>query len=358
MNIKNFFSVLLREFWGAGSLTIIALIGAYFVGARFGSENAWASVVAVLILVVFEVSISFDNAVVNAMVLKKQSAAFRIAFLTIGYLIAVVGVRLILPFLIVSFTTGLSFTHVYDMAVNNPDEYSHQLHLHHAEIMMFGGAFLMMVALTWLFDHERKVHWLGWLETKLGQLGHLSMFAVGLNLVLILLVTFTLPEEKRYASLLAGIFGVTIYIIVGSLGDVLGGEEEHVQTAKRGLTATLGAFMYLEVLDASFSFDGVIGAFAISKDIFIIMIGLGVGAQWVRTLTVYFVKRDTLSEYRYLEHGAHWAILALASLMFVSALHEVPEVVTGLIGFVLISLAFISSLVARRREQAAGDAHH
>lgn len=78
--------------------------------------------------------------------------------------------------------------------------------------------------------------------------------------------------------------------------------------------------------DASFSFDGVIGAFAINKDIFIIMLGLGVGAQWVRSLTIYFVKRDTLSEYRYLEHGAHWHfILALAGLMFLSALKECPK---------------------------------
>ena len=111
--------------------------------------------------------------------------------------------------------------------------------------------------------------------------------------------------------------------------------------------------MYLEVLDASLSFDGVIGAFAISKDIFVIMLGLGVGAQWVRSLTVFLVERDTLSEYRYLEHGAHWAILALASLMFLSSIVEVPEVVTGLIGLILIALSFWSSLIARRRDLAS-----
>ncbi|MFZ1417133.1 MAG: DUF475 domain-containing protein [Burkholderiaceae bacterium] len=355
MRVFQFLSVMFREFWGAWLITFVALIAAYFVGGRFNEMAAWSAVLAVLILVAFEVSISFDNAVVNAMVLKHQSPAFRVAFLTIGYLIAVVGVRLILPFVIVAFATGMAFAQVYDMAVYNPDEYSRQLHLHHVEVMLFGGAFLMMVALTWLFDHEREIHWLGGLERRLGQFGRLSMVAVGITLLLLLLIIFALPVEKRYVGLLAGVMGTVIYVFVSGLSDAFGGGNEYTeatQTVKKGFSASLGAFMYLEVLDASFSFDGVIGAFAISKDIFVIMLGLGVGAQWVRSLTVFLVKRDTLSEYRYLEHGAHWAILALASLMFLSSIVEVPEVVTGLIGLVLISLSFWSSLIARRRDLA------
>ena len=357
MKIGNFLAVMLREFWGAWLITLVALVAAYFIGGRFNEMAAWSAVLAVLILVVFEISISFDNAVVNAMVLKNRSPAFRLAFLTIGYLIAVVGVRLVLPFVIVAFTTGMGFSQVYHMAVYIPDEYSHQLHLHHVEVMLFGGAFLMMVALTWLFDHEREIHWLGGLERRLGQLGRLSMVAIGITLLLLLLIIFALPSEKRYVGLLAGVMGTVIYVFVGGLSDALGNEGEHAEAAdmvKKGFSTSLGAFLYLEVLDASFSFDGVIGAFAISKDIFVIMLGLGVGAQWVRTLTVFLVKRDTLSEYRYLEHGAHWAILALASLMFLSSIVEVPEVVTGLIGLVLISLSFWSSLIVRRRE-ARGD---
>jgi len=215
---------------------------------------------------------------------------------------------------------------------------------------------LLMVALTWLFDHEREIHWLGGLERRLAQLGRLSMMAVGITLLLLLLVIFALPVEKRYVGLLAGVMGTVIYVFVGSLSDAFGGGNDYseaTQMVKKGFSASLGAFMYLEVLDASFSFDGVIGAFAISKDIFVIMLGLGVGAQWVRSLTVFLVERDTLSEYRYLEHGAHWAILALASLMFLSSIVEVPEVVTGLIGLILIALSFWSSLIARRRDLAS-----
>lgn len=352
MNIKNFFSVMVREFWGAWLVSILALVAAYWLGGTHAG-SAWTAVFAVLILGLFEVSISFDNAVVNAMVLKKQSHTFRMAFLTIGFLIGVVGMRLLLPLLIVALTTGLGFGEVYHMAVHNPEEYSHQLHLHHVEVMLFGGAFLMMVALTWLFDNERDIHWLGGFERRLAKLGKLDMFAAGLTLLLVLITAFALSVEKRYAALLAGTIGVTIYIFIGGLGDALGSDEEGQNAGdlvKKGLSAAFATFAFLEIRDASFSFDGVIGAFAINKDIFIIMLGLGVGAQWVRSLTIFFVERDTLGEYRYLEHGAHWAILALAGLMLVSALREVPEVVTGLIGLVLIGLSFWSSVLVKRKE--------
>ena len=112
--------------------------------------------------------------------------------------------------------------------------------------------------------------------------------------------------------------------------------------------------MYLEVLDASFSFDGVIGAFAISQDIFIIALGLGVGAMWIRSLTVYLVRQGTLDDYAYLEHGAMWAIGALAAILLISIKHEVPEVVTGLIGVGFIGAAYLSSLVRNKRIEAAG----
>lgn len=91
-----------------------------------------------------------------------------------------------------------------------------------------------------------------------------------------------------------------------------------------------GAFLYLEVLDASFSFDGVIGAFALTQNLFIIAIGLGIGAMYVRSMTVMLVEKGTLSEYRYLEHGAFYAILILSVVMYFQTLMHIPEVITGL----------------------------
>ena len=108
------------------------------------------------------------------------------------------------------------------------------------------------------------------------------------------------------------------------------------------------------MLDASFSFDGVIGAFALSNNLFVIAIGLGIGAMFVRSLTLLLVERGTLTEYRYLEHGAFWAILSLAAIMFLETVRHVPEGVTGLIGAAFLGVAFWSSL---RHNRAVAPAH-
>jgi hypothetical protein len=111
-------------------------------------------------------------------------------------------------------------------------------------------------------------------------------------------------------------------------------------------------FLYLEVLDASFSFDGVIGAFAITNDIVVIALGLGVGAFYVRSFTIYLVNKGTLSEYVFLEHGAHYAIGALAILLFASMKFEIPELVTGLVGISFIGAALLSSIKLNRKQEA------
>ena len=232
------------------------------------------------------------------------------AFLTIGFLIGVIGMRLLLPLVIVALTTGLGLGQVYNMAVNYPDEYSHQLHLHHVEVMLFGGAFLMMVALTWLFDNERDIHWLGGFERRLGALGKLSMLAAGVSLMFVLAVVLAEDEAHRYPALLAGTLGVVVYILVGGLGDALGDENtdgalDVGDLVKKGFSAAAATFLFLEVRDASFSFDGVIGAFAITSSVILIVAGLGVGAFWVRSLTIYLMRAGTLAKYRYLEHNTH-----------------------------------------------------
>ncbi len=113
-------------------------------------------------------------------------------------------------------------------------------------------------------------------------------------------------------------------------------------------------FLYLEVLDASFSFDGVIGAFAVTNQIFWMALGLGIGAMYVRSLTVYLVRQGTLDDYIYLEHGAHYAIGALSVILLVTVKYQINEVITGLVGVVLIALSFWSSLRRNRAIEAAG----
>ena len=103
------------------------------------------------------------------------------------------------------------------------------------------------------------------------------------------------------------------------------------------------SFLYLEILDASFSLDGVIGAFALSSNIFVIAAGLGIGAFFVRSFTIYMLRQGTLQSYRYLEHGAFYAVVALAIMMLIGSVIHLPEVVVGGIGLVFIVLSFYSS---------------
>ena len=106
------------------------------------------------------------------------------------------------------------------------------------------------------------------------------------------------------------------------------------------------------MLDASFSFDGVIGALALTQNLFLIAIGLGIGAMYVRSMTVMLVERGTLAEFRYLEHGAFWSILILSIVMFAQSMWHIPEVVTGLGGAFVIGLSLWSSLRWNRRNPA------
>jgi len=138
-----------------------------------------------------------------------------------------------------------------------------------------------------------------------------------------------------------------VFILVKGLAALLGGDDEmaHTQVVKQGAAG----FLYLEVLDASFSFDGVVGAFAMTHDLVIIALGLGAGAMFVRSFTLLLVERGTLDTYRYLEHGAFWAVGALAAIMLGGVEFHIPEAITGLLGAALIVWALGSSVRANRR---------
>lgn len=337
----------MRYFYLSIFFTIACLIAAFVFG---GIEGA----VLALILGVLEVSLSFDNAVVNASVLKRMSPVWQQRFLTWGIVVAVFGMRLLFPVLIVAFATGLSLPLVTDMALNEPEQYARHLQDAHAFIAAFGGTFLLLVAFSFLFDEARDTYWLGRFEQKIQDLGKIDAVASTLSL-LFLLVTYTFVEEPhQHDVLFGGVWGIFLYGLVSSLDRFFQVESEDedasvMDTIKKG---GIMAFLYLELLDASFSFDGVIGAFAITRDIVIIMLGLGIGAMFVRSLTVFLVNKGTLDEYVFLEHGAHYAIGALALVMLISTHTPIPEVFTGLIGAAFIALSVLSSIRLKKKEAA------
>ena len=322
------------------------------LGAFLGWQltHTWAGALSTLFIVavlgILEVSLSFDNAVVNAVVLKKMTPVWRRRFITWGIAIAVFGMRIVFPLIIVAIVTHIDPFSALVMAVTDPERYSRVLTSAHVSVSAFGGAFLAMVGLKHFFNHEKDVHWIGVIERPLTRLGRIEAVELGLVLLLLYLVSTWLVGPEQIEFLVAGIFGLVTYIAVDGVSALL-----NVESAVTGEVVQSGAasFLYLEVLDASFSFDGVIGAFALSNNLFVIAIGLGVGAMFVRSLTIMLVERETLASYRYLEHGAFYAILVLALMMFISAVTHIPEVVTGLIGAGFIVTAFVDSIRYNRR---------
>ncbi|HMW73551.1 MAG TPA: DUF475 domain-containing protein, partial [Cellvibrionaceae bacterium] len=344
MRLSSELPTSMKHFTWSFIITIVLMALAGWWGySRGGLPGALQALLITSILAVMEVSLSFDNAVVNASVLRTWNAFWQKLFLTVGILIAVFGMRLVFPIAIVAVATGLGVMEVMDLALNNPDEYSRQLTDHHPQVAAFGGAFLMLVFLNFLFDEEKDVHWLGWIEEKFGSHGN-----EGLSTLLTMLAVYgastLVPEAIKLSVLMSGIGGIAIYLAVNYLSGLLEAKEEVSHTGEVILKGSIGGFLYLEVLDASFSFDGVIGAFAITKDVVIIMIGLAIGAFFVRSMTIFLVRQGTLEAYVYLEHGAHYAIGILAAIMLLSVTYHIPEWFTGLSGVAFIGLSLWSSI--------------
>ncbi|MFC5143930.1 DUF475 domain-containing protein [Streptomyces aureoversilis] len=377
--------MLLKTFGWSFAITAAGLA---LAGVLWG----WQGLAIVAMLCVLEISLSFDNAVINAGILRKMNPFWQKMFLTLGILIAVFGMRLVFPVVIVAITAKLGPIEAVKVAIQDHDRYEALVTSAHPAIAAFGGMFLLMIFLDFIFE-DRDIKWLGWLEKPLAKLGKLETLSIVVSLVVLLIAATTFATsvpvhdgegtiDKATTVLLAGIGGLVTYLIVGGISDFFENRLEEDEededdeesegaaakdaapaAAKQGNGSVVGLagkaafflFLYLEVIDASFSFDGVIGAFAITNDIFVMALGLGVGAMYIRSLTVFLVRKGTLDDYVYLEHGAHYAIGALAVILLISIKHEIPEVVTGLIGVALIGLSFMSSVMRNRKEAAEGN---
>jgi hypothetical protein len=332
----------MKYFNGSFITLFFGCILAYWVGYEYSgtTEGALKATFLVLVLSILEVSISFDNAIVNAKVLNNMSAKWQRRFMTWGMLIAVFGMRVFFPLIIVSIAAQVSPWNALMMASFEPQKYADLMLTAHLPVTAFGGAFLFMLSLKYFFDTNKDVHWIRHIEAPLTKLGKMEAIEAALTLLLIYATSKYIPQENQIIFLTSGIMGIITYIFVDGIGAFLETPEDKHAVAKSGLSL----FLYLEVLDASFSFDGVVGAFAISNNLFLIAIGLGIGAMFVRSLTIYFVEKKTLAEFRYIEHGAFYAIWTLAFIMIFDTLFHFSEWVTGLIGAILICLSFISSV--------------
>jgi len=324
-------------------LALAAALGHYYEGSVSGLLSF---LMIAAVLSVLEISLSFDNAIVNANKLNEMTPIWQKRFLTWGILIAVFGMRIVFPVLIVVIAAGIGPFEAIRLAAAEPAEYARIIGEAHLQIAAFGGAFLMMVALGFFVDGDKDVHWVPGLEQMFAKLGHAEGVRALIALAFLLGFSRVIPEEHAQTFLFSGAAGLLTFLAVDLLGHFL---DEGQNSTKMAASGGFGAFLYLEVLDASFSFDGVIGAFALTQNLFLIAIGLGIGAMYVRSMTIMLVERGTLSEYRYLEHGAFWSILILSGVMFATTMIHIPEVITGLFGAGLIGLALLSSIIWKRR---------
>lgn len=346
---------MLKYFGGSYIVTILGLIAAYLWGEHVHNGTGMTCIFIASVLAVLEVSLSFDNAVVNAMKLEKMSEKWRHRFITWGILIAVFGMRFLFPIAVVAIFAKLNVLQVVDMALNNVDQYAHYLELTHAPIVTFGGAFLLMLFLDYFTEAKKEVHWIPFVERKIQCLSCVRGICTIVTLIVLGLLMFKIEPAVQMSVLKSGIAGIITYLVIDGVAEWLERRQEEraklcADTVK---CSGLVGFLYLELIDASFSLDGVLGAFALSKDILIITIGLFIGAMFVRSLTIMLVEKKTLKQFLYLEHGAHWAIGVLAVLMFISTFHEVPEVVTGLLGLAFIVSSLISSLIYNKEHNSA-----
>ncbi|MGY4954276.1 DUF475 domain-containing protein [Streptomyces nigrescens] len=366
--------MLLKTFGWSFAITVLGLA---LAGVLWG----WQGLAIVGILSILEISLSFDNAVINAGILRKMNAFWQKIFLTLGILIAVFGMRMVFPVVIVAVTAKLGPIEAVNLAISDKAQYEELVTSAHPAIAAFGGIFLLMIFLDFIFE-DRDYKWLSWIEKPMAKIGKLDTLSIIIALVALLVSAMTVATsvahgggDKSATVLLSGVAGLITYLVVSGISGFFeakledevegeGGEAGEVAAAPatKGNGSAVGLagkaaffmFLYLEVIDASFSFDGVISAFAITNDIFMMALGLGIGAMYIRSLTVFLVRKGTLDDYVYLEHGAHYAIGALAVILLVTIKYEVNEVITGLIGVVLIALSFTSSVIRNRREGKPG----
>ncbi|MFZ1175279.1 MAG: DUF475 domain-containing protein [Mycobacterium sp.] len=343
-------------------ISLLVTVAALALGYAHGGLK---DLFLLLVLAALEISLSFDNAIINAAILKRMSRFWRQMFLTVGILIAVFGMRLLFPLLIVWATAGLDPVRAMELALRPPPHgalefpdgspsYEKLIIAAHPQIAAFGGTFLLILFLDFVF-HDRDIKWLKWIEVpfaRIGRLGQVSVVVTGVALVLIG-TQLTHSSDERATVLTAGLLGLVTYLVVNGLSRAFRPSDVDAVTAGAAVgRAGLTLFLYLEVLDAAFSFDGVTGAFAITSDPIVIALGLGlVGSMFVRSITIYLVQQEALDRYVYLEHGAHWAIGALAVIMLLSIEQrfEVPEPITASVGVVFIGAALGWSVLRNRR---------
>lgn len=329
------------------AIGITALLGLYLVTRDF--LLVWQA----FTLAVIEVSMSFDNATANTMKLKKMSRFWQQMFFYVGMPIAVFGMRFFLPLAIVGQVEGLSLPAAYHLAVTAPQVFATSLASVHEEIAYFGAAFLMLTAFEFFGGDEYEEQFMAG-ESLLVKFAKIPFGSTILVMVLVMLAQWITGNRDIGMAGLAGAITFNVVSIIKHYLEVLD-EKLGTSTSKiaKLVAGGLGGFIYLEVLDASFSLDGVVAAFAIAKDIWVVTIGLGIGASVIRQLTLYMVDTGASDTLKFLPNGAFLSILTLSIFMFLVPFVEVPSFIAALTSVAFIGVAIVASLGSNTDKEVA-----
>jgi hypothetical protein len=263
-------------------------------------------IVVILGLVVFEVISSVDNAIVNAHVLKTLPEKYRKIFLVWGLFLAVFVVRGLLPFLIVWMVNpSLTIIQAFTFAFSGDPQITQYVEKSKPILLLGGGVYLFLVFLAWLFLEEKKYAFL--VEHFIHRRG---AWFYAIASVALTAVTWVALKTDPILALSASIGASAFFITEGFKRNAE--EQEKRLLVDSGMSAW-SKILYLEVLDASFSIDGVVGAFAFTVSVPLILIGNGIGAFIVRELTIRGI--DLIAKFAYLKNGAMYSIGFLGGIM-------------------------------------------
>ncbi len=294
------------------------------------------TLIIILGLIVFEIVSSVDNAIVNAHVLKTMSQKWRKIFLFWGIITAVFIIRGLLPFAVVWLSVPeIGFSGVLQSVIESPPEIAQLLEERKGIILVGAGVFLLLLYLHWLFLEKKDPYFV---PDRLIKPRHGVWFFAFAAIILVSLLYLT---RGSFYLMLSAAIGNAIFFIMYGFREQAAKQEEMLQGQNGGL-GDLSKLMYLEVLDASFSFDGVFGAFAFTTSIPLIFIGNGIGALVVRQFTIMGIEK--VSQYKWLKNGAMTSIGILGLFMIMKSFGiHIPEYLPTFTTIGLVGLTFWES---------------
>jgi uncharacterized protein len=304
------------------------------------------SIIIILGLIVFEVVSSVDNAIVNAHVLKTMSQKWRKIFLFWGIIFAVFVIRGLVPLLVVWLSVPeLGFMGVFHAAFSGSEDFAGEVEKKKGVILLGAGVFMILLYLHWLFLEKKDPYFV---PDKLVKPRYGIWFFACAALIL---VTLLYLARASWILMLSAAVGNAVFFILYGFREQAEKQEEALKNQSNNLS-DFSKLMYLEVLDASFSFDGVFGAFAFTTAIPLILIGNGLGALVVRQLTIMGV--DKVADYKWLKNGAMTSIGFLGLVMLLETFKiPIPEYLPTLITISLVGLTFWSSHKLLKKQRVA-----